>query len=137
MTSPQMSSANGGALHWRLKLRAYLRRRCGLQSCTFRIASSSVGRSHPSKRCAIASPRRTGRAGAQSGLKPTTPLGNSNTTVEPSSDDIEISAETLDALVDHIDTLWGTDAQVAINVPSHVGDERFAQWYASAKPPYD
>src|SRR4051812_34675284 len=47
------------------------------------------------------------------------------------ADDYElgISAETLDALVDHIDQLWGTDAQVAINVPSHVGDERFAQWY--------
>ena len=48
------------------------------------------------------------------------------------ADDYELglSEEDLDALLAHVDTLWGTDAQVAINVPSHVGDERFAVWYS-------
>jgi class 3 adenylate cyclase len=48
------------------------------------------------------------------------------------ADDYEIGVarEVLDELLDHADRLWGTDAQVAINVPSRVGDDRFLAWYA-------
>ena len=44
--------------------------------------------------------------------------------------DIGLSADWFDALMTHIDTLWGTDAQVELNVPSRLGDARFAMWYA-------
>jgi class 3 adenylate cyclase/pimeloyl-ACP methyl ester carboxylesterase len=47
------------------------------------------------------------------------------------ADDYDIGQST-DWLIDiltHIDTMWGTDAQVAINVPSRLGDPRFAVWY--------
>jgi class 3 adenylate cyclase len=43
--------------------------------------------------------------------------------------DIGLSADWLTDLLTHIDTLWGTDAQVAINVPSRLGDARFEVWY--------
>ena len=43
--------------------------------------------------------------------------------------DIGLSAQWFDDLMTHIDTLWGTEAQVALNVPSRLGDERFAIWY--------
>jgi class 3 adenylate cyclase/pimeloyl-ACP methyl ester carboxylesterase len=39
------------------------------------------------------------------------------------------SKQWFDDLMNHIDTLWGTEAQVALNVPSRLGDERFAIWY--------
>jgi class 3 adenylate cyclase len=42
---------------------------------------------------------------------------------------IGLASTALADLLEHIDSLWGTDAQVAINVPSHVGDEHFAAWY--------
>ena len=44
--------------------------------------------------------------------------------------DIGLSTDSITDLLTHIDTLWGTDAQVAINVPSRLGDTRFAVWYA-------
>ena len=44
--------------------------------------------------------------------------------------DIGLSADWIADLLTHIDTMWGTDAQVAINVPSRLGDTRFAWWYA-------
>ena len=44
--------------------------------------------------------------------------------------DIGLSADWIVDLLTHIDTMWGTDAQVAINVPSRLGDARFAMWYA-------
>jgi class 3 adenylate cyclase/pimeloyl-ACP methyl ester carboxylesterase len=43
--------------------------------------------------------------------------------------DIGLTTEWFDDLFTHIDTLWGTDAQVALNVPSRLGDARFAAWY--------
>ena len=43
--------------------------------------------------------------------------------------DIGLSTDWFDDLFTHIDTLWGTDAQVALNVPSRLGDARFASWY--------
>jgi class 3 adenylate cyclase len=41
-----------------------------------------------------------------------------------------VSAEARAELVGHVDQLWGTDAQVAVNVPSHKGDARFTAWYS-------
>jgi class 3 adenylate cyclase len=43
--------------------------------------------------------------------------------------DIGQSTDWLTDILTHIDTMWGTDAQVAINVPSRLGDPRFAVWY--------
>ena len=43
--------------------------------------------------------------------------------------DIGLTTQWFDDLFTHIDTLWGTDAQVALNVPSRLGDARFASWY--------
>jgi class 3 adenylate cyclase len=56
-----------------------------------------------------------------------------NTTSRFEADDgyeIGIPDDTGGELLDHVDRRWGTDAQVAINVPSRVGDERFSAWYA-------
>jgi class 3 adenylate cyclase/pimeloyl-ACP methyl ester carboxylesterase len=56
-----------------------------------------------------------------------------NTTARLEADDdyeIGIARDRLNELVDHVDRLWGTDAQVAINVPSRLGDARFTAWYA-------
>ncbi len=36
----------------------------------------------------------------------------------------------LDDLLGLLDEAWGTEAQVGMNVPSQLGDERFAAWYA-------
>jgi class 3 adenylate cyclase len=44
--------------------------------------------------------------------------------------DAGISAAAMSDLLAHIDTLWGTEAQVALNVPSREGDARFAAWYS-------
>jgi class 3 adenylate cyclase len=43
--------------------------------------------------------------------------------------DIGQSTDWLTDILTHIDTMWGTDAQVAINVPSRLGDPRYAVWY--------
>jgi class 3 adenylate cyclase len=56
-----------------------------------------------------------------------------NTTARFEVDDdyeIGVARDVLDDFVAEIDREWGTDAQVAINVPSRVGDDRFAAWYA-------
>src|SRR5262245_32390709 len=56
-----------------------------------------------------------------------------NTTARYEADDgydIGVARHVVDELFDHVDRLWGTEAQVAINVPSRVGDERFSAWYA-------
>ncbi len=42
---------------------------------------------------------------------------------------IGLSTDWFNDLFTHIDTLWGSDAQVALNVPSRLGDARFAVWY--------
>jgi hypothetical protein len=43
---------------------------------------------------------------------------------------IGIPAEVAEALLAQIDQLWGTEALVAMMVPSRAGDERFRRWFA-------
>jgi class 3 adenylate cyclase len=47
-------------------------------------------------------------------------------------DDYPIGLDTaaVDSLLEVVETTWGTDTQVAMNVPSRVGDEAFSAWYA-------
>ena len=42
---------------------------------------------------------------------------------------IGLAPEAIDALLTMIAQAWGTEAQVAMNVPSKVGDEAFSAWY--------
>jgi class 3 adenylate cyclase/pimeloyl-ACP methyl ester carboxylesterase len=56
-----------------------------------------------------------------------------NTSARLQADDdyeIGITRDVLDKFVDHLEREWGTEDQVAINVPSRVGDSRFSAWYA-------
>lgn len=39
------------------------------------------------------------------------------------------SPETFEGLLSSVETTWGTETQVAMNVPSRLGDEAFTEWY--------
>ena len=56
-----------------------------------------------------------------------------NTTARLAADDgydIGLPPDALDAVVDQVIALWGTEDQVAISAPSRAGDARFEAWYA-------
>src|SRR4051794_31991750 len=44
--------------------------------------------------------------------------------------DAGLAPDAMSELLAHVDTLWGTEAQVALNVPSKEDDARFSAWYA-------
>jgi class 3 adenylate cyclase/alpha-beta hydrolase superfamily lysophospholipase len=43
---------------------------------------------------------------------------------------IGLSAEQIEALMEALDTAWGSEKMVLLNVPSRAGDARYAAWYA-------
>jgi pimeloyl-ACP methyl ester carboxylesterase len=47
---------------------------------------------------------------------------------------IGMPREAFEAALDQVDPLWGTEAAVAMLVPSRADDERFRRWFAKLMP---